>query len=168
MFVRPKRRQCSAKNLGKSSIKVRHGSQEDERKSHHYVGLQSATSLAYRPSSEPEPPTPPRPPEDLYQNTEYGITRSRESYYERQATNNCPPSLSPSRQQVANFDTSKVLNSPWQSSSHGMQENRYLERLISSKLDAVLTSIDGEAFSGDEREMCMATRDHQHEIGLGN
>ena len=30
----------------------------------------------------------------------------------------------------------------------------HLDRLISSKLDAVLTSIDGEAFSGDERELC--------------
>ncbi|KAL9036116.1 MAG: hypothetical protein Q9214_006280 [Letrouitia sp. 1 TL-2023] len=165
MFVRPKQKQGSAKKLEKSSIKVRHSPQENQREKGQHARLHSAPSLAYRPSLELAPPIPPRPPEDPYQNTEHSITRGRKFYYERQTTNSFPSSLSPPRldpstppsQQVASFDTSKAHSSPWQSSSHGVQENRYLERLISSKLDAVLTSIDGEAFSGDEREMCMAT-----------
>lgn len=131
------------------------------------------------PAYEPPPPPyshPPVPPKDTYPKSPCGITQPPALPPRPPKLPLAPPpppknpwSLKRSRNGASCTDIPKLAATNGEDRGHDVKQRNEkssassvpansLEDLISTKLDAVLTSIDGESFSGNEQDLGMFQR----------
>ena len=110
--------------------------------------LKSFPATTLPPCLPPRPPKLPLPPAPTLKNPWW----SRRSHNETLSTDVPKPAINPVQVGSQNVRP----NDDRASAPVGAGSS--LEKLISSKLDAILTSIDGESFTGDEKDLGISTR----------